>query len=249
MEVEIAAAERQQLFRDASGDGAIVFDPARLRQATPGMLDPAWWGDTAEAVSSGGRGAAWFVHGEFGAGVLRRYRRGGVAAHFSRDRYLWLGEDHVRSVAEFRLLARLRAADLPVPAPLLAGWWRLGATYRAAILVERIPGARSLASWLGAEADEAPWETVGATIARFHRHGLDHADLNANNILVDGDGHAWLIDFDRSRIRRPADDWQRDNLDRLKRSLAKLSPTDTGWRRGHERLLAAHARADAGAMA
>lgn len=249
MEVEIAAAERQLQFRDARGDGAIVFDPARLRQATPEMLNPAWWDDAAEPVASGGRGAAWFVVGAFGSGVLRRYRRGGIAARFSSDRYLWLGEERVRSLAEYRLLARLRAADLPVPAPLLAGWWRNGVSYRAAILVERIDGARSLASWLDGNTDDAPWETIGATIARFHRHGLDHADLNAHNILVDGTGRAWLIDFDRSRIRRPEEAWQRGNLDRLQRSLAKLSPADDDWRRGFARLVAAYSSTDAGVVA
>lgn len=236
METGSAAADRQQPFRDARGDGAIVFDPARVRQATPDMLDPAWWGAAAEPVAAGGRGAAWFVRAPFGEAVLRRYRRGGAAARVSADRYLWLGRDRVRSIREFRLLERLRALDLPVPAPLLAGWWRRGIAYRAAIVVERIPGARPLASWLGAQVDDAPWEAVGATIAAFHRHGVDHADLNANNVLVDGDGRPWLIDFDRGRQRVPADGWRRGNLARLQRSLGKLAAGDDGWRRGWARL-------------
>src|SRR5688572_33122548 len=115
METGIAAVERQQPFRDPRGDGAIVFDPARLRQATQDMLDPAWWGSAAEPVSAGGRGAAWFVHGPAGDAVLRRYRRGGVAARFSHDRYLWLGHDRVRSVGESRLHAQLHALGLAVP--------------------------------------------------------------------------------------------------------------------------------------
>lgn len=240
METGSAAADRQQPFRDARGDGAIVFDPARVRQATPDMLDPAWWGAAAEPVAAGGRGAAWFVRTPFGEAVLRRYRRGGAAARVSADRYLWLGRDRVRSIREFRLLERLRALDLPVPAPLLAGWWRRGIAYRAAIVVERIPGARPLAAWLGAQVDDAPWEAVGATIAAFHRHGVDHADLNANNVLVDGDGRPWLIDFDRGRRRVPADGWRRGNLARLQRSLHKLAAGDDGWRRGWARLQRAY---------
>jgi len=247
MGISAAAAERQQPFRDARGEGAIVFDPVRLRQAGSEMLQPEHFGGAAQAVSSGGRGAAWFVRAGGVDAVLRHYRRGGLAARFSRDTYLWLGEAKVRSLAEFRLLSELRAAQLPVPAPLLAGYWRRGLGYRAAILVERIPAARALADWLGPEADTAPWETVGAMLARFHRAGLDHADLNANNVLVDGAGQPWLIDFDRCR-RRNGSHWCQGNLDRLARSLAKLAGDDAGWRPGYERLLSAY-RAAAAAVA
>ncbi|PSD25587.1 3-deoxy-D-manno-octulosonic acid kinase, partial [Stenotrophomonas maltophilia] len=68
----------------------------------------------------------------------------------------------------------------------------------------------------------APWEEAGRLIARFHRAGLDHADLNAHNILFDGSGHGWLIDFDRGVIRIPATGWRERNLKRLLRSLVKL---------------------------
>ena len=248
METGYAAAERQLPFRDDRGDGAIVFDAARLRQATPDMLDPGWWGEAAVPVASGGRGAAWFVDAPFGQSVLRRYRRGGVAARVSHDRYLWLGEERVRSVNEFRLLAKMRGLGLPVPAPLAAGWWRLGASYRAAILVERIRDARPLAAWLGDGVDDAPWEAVGDTIAAFHRHRVDHADLNANNILVDGAGDVWLIDFDRGEFRPPTGSWRRSNIARLRRSLARLAPGG-GWERGFARLQSAYAAALAGGRA
>lgn len=239
MGVNAATVECQQVFRDARGPGAIVFDPARLRQAEPALLEPAHYGAAAQPVQAGGRGAAWFVQGEFGDGVLRHYRRGGLAARLSRDRYLWLGQRQVRSLAEFRLLHELRAEGLPVPAPLLAGYWRQGASYRAAILVERIAGARALADWLGPASDRAPWEAIGTMIARFHRAGVDHADLNANNVLVDGGGRPWLIDFDRGQRRGGPGSWRQANLDRLARSLAKLSAGDAGWKPGYGRLLAA----------
>lgn len=243
MGVNAAAAERQQPFRDARGPGAIVFDPARLRQAEPAMLEPEFWGARAEPVSGqGGRGAAWFVGGDDGDAVLRHYRRGGVMARFSQDTYLWMGESRVRSVAEFRLLGELHAEGLPVPAPLLAGYRRSGLLYRAAILIERIPQVRAFADWLGPQAEQAPWEAVGATIARFHRAGVEHADLNAHNILVDAAGKVWLIDFDRSRRRPPEAAWRRANLSRLSRSLAKLSGDDDGWRKGFTHLIGQYER-------
>lgn len=242
MGISAAAVERQQPFRDQRGAGSIVFDPVRLRQAGPELLDAGHYGVAAVPVRAGGRGAAWFVRAGHADAVLRHYCRGGLAAKLSRDRYAWLGEARVRSLAEFRLLSELRAENLPVPAPLLAGYWRRGLSYRAAILVERIPSVRPLADWLDPTAGPSPWAAVGAMLARFHRAGLDHADLNAHNVLVDADGKPWLIDFDRCR-RRTGSHWRQANLQRLERSLAKLSKGDDRWRPGFEGLLAAYAAA------
>lgn len=248
MEVNAAAAERHQPFRDARGAGTIVFDAVRLRQAGPELFDPGHYGAAASPVAEGGRGAAWFVRGEAGDAVLRHYRRGGLMARLGREDYAWLGESRVRSVAEFRLLADLHQEGLPVPAPLAAGYWRRGLGYRAAILVERIAGARALSQWLGADIGRAPWEAVGGMIARFHRAGLDHADLNAGNVLVDAQGHPWLIDFDRC-VRRRAGGWRARNLQRLARSLAKLSHGGGGWQPGFERLRRAYDATLAGVAA
>lgn len=203
-------------------DGAILFDAARVPQPQPQWFDAAYWGDRAHPVSSGGRGGAWYVDAPFGAAVLRRYLRGGLAARLSRDRYLWQGEDRVRSFAEFRLTSALHRLGLAVPTPIAACYRREGALYDAAILLERLPDVRTLAQCVADAPEHAPWEAAGRTIARFHQAGLDHADLNAHNLLFDAAGAAWLIDFDRSRLRKPARTWRRNNLSRLLRSLHKL---------------------------
>ena len=52
-----------------AGYGAILFDARRVQQAQAGWFDPAWWGERASAVSSGGRGGAWFVDAPFGQAV------------------------------------------------------------------------------------------------------------------------------------------------------------------------------------
>ncbi len=218
-----AIAESLQPLHNANGEAAIVFDRARLPQAGYELFEPAAWGGDARPVGErGGRGAAWFVRGEFGEAVLRHYRRGGLVARLNRDRYLWRGADRTRSFAEFRLLAELRGLDLPVPAPIAAGYRRRGLTYTADILVQRIPGARSLAELLRDDLDAPPWARVGEVLAAFHRAGVCHADLNAHNILVDPGRSVWLIDFDRGRRRRVADGWRHANLRRLERSLLKL---------------------------
>lgn len=211
----------------AAASGAILFDRARLPQAQMEWFDPGYWGARARPVHAGGRGGAWFVHAPFGPAVLRHYLRGGMAARVSRDRYLWQGERRVRSFAEYRLTETLWRRGLPVPRPLAACYEREGAFYRAAILIERLRDVRTFAECVALRGSAAPWAQAGRLLARFHRAGLDHADLNANNILFEGclpdaAGKGWLIDFDRGRLRRPAGTWRRNNLARLLRSLQKL---------------------------
>jgi 3-deoxy-D-manno-octulosonic acid kinase len=205
-----------------AGYGSILFDARLVQQAGAEWFDPQWWGTRAEPVAAGGRGAAWYVDGPFGAGVLRHYLRGGLAARFSRDAYWWRGADRTRSFAEFRLTRALHTLGLPVPRPIAACYWRAGLSYRAAILVERLPGVTSFAALASQSGEGAPWESAGRLLARFHRAGLDHADLNADNLLFDPFGKGWLIDFDKSSLRIPATGWRESNPARLRRSLLKL---------------------------
>ena len=213
-----------------------------MRQVEPEWFTPGYWDDRARPVESGGRGGAWFIDAPFGAVVLRRYLRGGWAASVSRDAYLWHGSSRVRSFAEFRLTRALHARGLPVPRAIAACYWRRGSTYRAAILVERLAGVHSLAERASVAGDSAPWEETGRLVARFHRAGLDHADLNAHNILFDATGHGWLIDFDRGRMRIPETRWREHNLARLQRSLLKLRGTrdEDAVRRDFARLRGAY---------
>ena len=233
----MAAGADPQLKLDTATENAVILsDCARLPQATVTLLDPRSPELQAHAVSVGGRGAAWFVQTAAGPAVLRHYRRGGLAARVSRERYFWLGAERSRGFHEFRLLRALRERDLPVPAPLIAAYWREGLTYRAALLVERIDGARSLGDVLDA-GEIPPWASIGETIARFHRAGAFHADLNVDNVLMDTQGRIWLIDFDRGALRQSARRWQQANLARLQRSLRKRvaaaagrAPISDGWR-------------------
>ncbi len=199
--------------------GAMLSDARRLADAGPEVFNPGHYGDRARPVDAGGRQAAWFVEGQGWQGVLRRYRRGGMIARISRDAYLWNGESRTRSFREYRLLAALRAQGLPVPAPLAAAYWRQGPIYRAAIVVERIPGVRPLAQAL----TEPLWQPVADAIVRMHRAGVWHADLNAFNILIGNDGRVWLIDFDRGTQGALSERQRQANLDRLRRSLRKVA--------------------------
>ncbi len=179
-----------------------------------------------EPVVGAGRGGAWRVRVNGTVAALREYRRGGFVSRLLRSSYLWTGLERTRAFHEWRLTAKLRADGLPVPAPLAArvvrtAWW-----YRAEILTEWLPDTRSLVTYLGeSEPEPAFWRNIGATLRRFHRAGAFHADLNAHNILIDGGGRVFVIDFDRGSIRDPAGRWTRANLARLRHSLEKVHAT------------------------
>jgi 3-deoxy-D-manno-octulosonic-acid transferase len=185
----------------------------------------AWQARGAWQPTPGGRGSAGFVaHGPHGL-VLRHLRRGGLVARWSQDTYFGRRAERSRAMREFALLAQLRRAGLAVPRPLAARMQRVGLLrYRADLIVERLPGARTLAECLttGPALPAAHWQAVGAAIRRLHDAGVDHVDLNAHNLLLDTGGRAWIIDFDRCRLRAPGR-WRAANLERLARSLRKLA--------------------------
>jgi len=94
-----------------------------------------------------------------------------------------------------------------------------------AIMTERLMNTKPLADLLaGNGPDRDVWKSIGACIRRFHAAGIWHADLNARNILLDGDSRVFLIDFDRARFSPGEEVDGKGNLKRLKRSLEKLWP-------------------------
>jgi 3-deoxy-D-manno-octulosonic acid kinase len=217
--------------RIATATGVMLADLNCIGNALLGaaesLFDPDFWRSRGElAAVSGGRGSAWFVGPAANPWVLRHYRRGGCIARISADRYGWSGEERVRSFSEWRLLFDLSQRGLSVPKPVAAHYRREGLTYRCDLITERIAHTRPLSAALGA-GPLAPscWRAIGAAIARLHRQGVDHADLNAHNILLGSDGRVSVIDFDRGRVRAPGA-WTAGNLARLERSLRKVSPPD-----------------------
>jgi len=234
--------------RIATATGVMLADPLCLGnaqlEATEALFDPNFWAARdAAAAASGGRGSAWFVGSTTHPWVLRHYRRGGLIARLSEDRYWWSGEDRVRSFAEWRLLRYLAERALSVPKPVAAFYRRERLSYRCDLITQRILQAQPLSTALGAGALAARmWHAVGAAVARLHRHGVDHADLNAHNILLDTAGMVSVIDFDRGQLRTPGA-WTLRNLARLKRSLQKISaalPKDRFTPASWEELLAGY---------
>jgi 3-deoxy-D-manno-octulosonic acid kinase len=214
-------AVQEGLLRVAGG--GILYDTSRLRKPGAELFDIDHWRTQGSLQEmSGGRASIAIVGTGAQRWVLRHYRRGGFIARLSRDRYFWLGESRTRSFAEWRLLAELRRRGLPVPAPVAARYVRGVLTYRADLITEHLANTRTLADAItGAELPRESWEAVGRTIARFHREGVHHADLNAHNILLNQIAEVYLLDFDRGRIEARGA-WEQEVWARLRRSLEKV---------------------------
>jgi 3-deoxy-D-manno-octulosonic acid kinase len=214
--------------RIATATGVMLSDPACLgnlpQGAVESLFDAEFWRARNELIDvTRGRGSAWFVGAGSRQWVLRHYRRGGFVARFSQDCYVWTGEDRVRAFAEWRLLELLNQRGLPVPKPVAARYRRIGLLYRCDLITQRIVDAKPLSETLKEGAiSESIWRAAGAAVAELHRVGVDHADLNAHNLLLDTQGAVSVIDFDRGRLRAPGA-WASRNLQRLRRSLAKVS--------------------------
>jgi 3-deoxy-D-manno-octulosonic acid kinase len=203
--------------------GRMLYDTQRTGNFSAEFFDPDYWRkhDAIEG-SARGRGTTWFIRAGDGHFVLRHYRRGGLIAKFSKDRYWFRGEAETRSFAEWYLTYHLHRAGLPVPAPVAARYRRVGRFYTADLITQRIDDSESLAQrLLKGPLSLTQWIAIGRCIRRFHDAGVCHADLNAHNILLTQE-RVFLIDFDRGTLRKRG--WWADaTLVRLYRSLEKVT--------------------------
>jgi len=222
----------------------ILYDASRCDQPVTALFEPEYWLSRGIGTAMmGGRGQVLFIRDEQRKWVLRHYRRGGLIAKFNGDQYFWIGAEATRSFREWRLLSKLVELTLPVPIPIAARYVRSGLSYRADLITQEITGARSLASILiNQSLAPAQWQAIGHTLARFHSHGVQHADLNAHNIVFDSADGIYVLDFDRGVIRTRQAFWVDQVLARLLRSLQKLTAQhafhfgDQDW----QQLLRAH---------
>ena len=171
-----------------------------------------------------GRGTTFFVRIDKNTCVLRRYQRGGFVARLLTDQYFWTGIEQTRAWREWHLLRQLLDKGLPVPRPVAAHVERMGFYYRADLMTLRLDASKSLTDCLRKkDLLQEQWRNIGRTVRSFHNAGVYHADLNAHNILLTDSGGVYLIDFDKGEIRNQERGWQQANMDRLERSLLKLS--------------------------
>ena len=206
-----------------SGGQIIRHDGQVFAEITQTLFEPVWLARSGYLTgTSKGRNIAWFLRFEGRAMVLRHYWRGGMVGRIIKDRYWRASPEESRAFREYALLGWMRAQGLPVPRPLAARYHPAGPlSYRADLLMERIPDARPLADVLAiVPVSEALWHRIGVIIGQMHELGVNHSDLNCRNILLDRTDQPWLIDFDKCS-RRPVGQWAQANINRLERSLGK----------------------------
>ncbi len=216
--------------------GRMLYDTSRTSNFSPEFFDPEYWRkhDAIDGTARG-RGTTWFIRAGDAGFVLRHYRRGGLVAKISKDRYWFRSEMETRSFAEWFLTYHLHRAGLPVPAPIAARFRRDGMFYTADLITQRIENSESLAArLLQGPLSLTQWVAIGRCIRRFHDAGVYHADLNAHNVLLAPDS-VYIIDFDRGTLRKRGW-WADTTLVRLYRSLEKVtllaapdSFTDQDW--------------------
>lgn len=204
--------------------GAALYDPDAVSPSElADLLEHGLTARSSPLEGVAGRQGVRIIRRADRSWVWRHNHRGGWPGRVVRDTYVWLGAERTRSFREWRLLHRARELGLPVPAPIAAVYERQGLTYQSDLITEWLPHTESLGRRLEAAPVPRPlWRRVGACIRQFHAHGIDHADLNVHNILLDADGGVFLIDFDRGVIRAPGS-WPERNWSRLRRSLEKCS--------------------------
>lgn len=201
----------------------ILYDAVQLSNIESNWFDSSYWQNLHCITGlARGRASTVFFSWQQQIYVLRHYHRGGLAAKFVRNYYLWTGLERTRAWREWHLLAKMARMQLPVPAPVAARVTRRGFYYQADLITQKIGDSVSLSQILiNQSLTDMLWRKLGEVLAQFHNAGIYHADLNAHNILFSG-SHFFLIDFDRGYMRAIRKRWQQANLKRLLRSLRKL---------------------------
>lgn len=160
--------------------------------------------------------------------AVRRYRRGGLAGPVLGDRYL--RTPNTRPLRELDATVEARARGIPAPAVVAGAVYPSGPFYRADLVTELIPDARTLEALIfgsGGSPDATDvLHHAGRLVRQLEEARVLHVDLNAANVLlVRGDeaSGARVVDLDRCAVLPMGAPPPRDSMrHRLERSLRKL---------------------------
>jgi 3-deoxy-D-manno-octulosonic acid kinase len=180
----------------------------------------------------GGRTRHALIRVDGDAWVLKSYRRGGLARLWNSERYWQSG----RFLDELRVAAHAASLGVPTAEVLALIVERAGmGSVRAWLVTRYLAGVRPLPDYLGQAGEGPMFHAAGEVARRMHDAGIDHRDLNWNNLVGAWDGsvaRVHVVDWDRARIRRPGSWNPGTNLVRLWRSAEKArlrgGPLDFG---------------------
>lgn len=187
--------------------------------------------------------------------VVRHYYHGGIFRGLTGDLFPGVG----RFLNELFLLEAARRGGVAVPEPAGVLIEPAGLSlYRADLVTVYLSGSIDLLSYCrelysSAEVRYPAGMTgivaaAGRQVARLHRTGILHGDLQLKNILVlpsRTPPGVLLLDFDRARKSPVTEASRRSNLRRLYRSFLKMNLSRPGVSRYHPiRFLRAYAPGD-----
>jgi len=158
---------------------------------------------------------------EFGPVAIKTYCRGGWMRYLIKQRYLKLGK--TRAQIEFELLQLVRNLGINAPEPV--AYAHRGCIFYQAWLVSRAikrPLSLALLSLKDKKKTRQAMESVIGQISLLIRNGILHVDLHPGNIVVDGAGQIFLVDFDRGQIHHGSREKLRNRyLTRWQRAVTK----------------------------
>jgi 3-deoxy-D-manno-octulosonic acid kinase len=134
-----------------------------------------------------------------GSVVIKHYRRGGLLRYFIKKRYLKLGK--TRAQTEFELLQVVRNLGINVPEPV--AYAHRGYIFYQAWLVSRAikyPLSLALLSLKDNKKAHQAMDSVVEQISLLIQNNILHVDLHPGNIVVDGAGQIFIVDFDKGQI-------------------------------------------------
>lgn len=156
-----------------------------------------------------------------GSVVIKHYRRGGLLRYFIKQRYLKLGK--TRAQIEFKLLQVVRNLGINAPEPV--AYAHRGCIFYQAWLVSRAikqPLSLALLSLKDEKKTRQAMESVIGQISVLIQNGILHVDLHPGNIVVDGAGRIFIVDFDKGQIHHKSTEKLRNRyLTRWQRAVTK----------------------------
>ena len=134
-----------------------------------------------------------------GSVVIKHYRRGGLLRYVIKQRYLKLGK--TRAQIEFEQLQVVRSLGINAPEPV--AYAHRGCIFYQAWLISRAikhPLSLALLSLKDEKKTRQAMESVIGQISLLIQNDILHVDLHPGNIVVDGAGQTFLVDFDKGQI-------------------------------------------------